>query len=105
MSGALGCCVWIGTAASARLCALTARCAFSQSGQSVCFMFEGANTLPQLAHFTFSLLMWRAPRGVGLRKPSLAIGAQKSIGVTHAQVNVVAGRSPACARASYNEAD
>jgi hypothetical protein len=67
-------------------------------------MFEGANTLPQLAHFTFSLLMWRAPRGVGLRTLSLAIGAQKSIGVAHAEVNAVAGRSPDGARASYNEA-
>jgi hypothetical protein len=66
-------------------------------------MFEGANTLPQLAHFTFSLLMWRAPRG-GLRTLSLAIGAQKSIGVAHVQVNVVAGRSPVGAWASYNEA-
>ena len=54
-----------GAAASARFCALAARCAFSQSGHSVCFTFEGAKTLPQLAHFTFSLLMWRAPRGVG----------------------------------------
>ena len=85
MSGALGGCVSSGVTATARFCALAARCAFSQSGQSVCFAFEGVKILPQLAHLTFNLAMRRSP--CWLLASHLAPTLRESIGVPCARVN------------------